>query len=135
MHSTSPKGNSNISQHDKNHEKLGKWIKNQRYEYKKYNNPDLGPSRLSRDRIEKLNECGFQWRLRPDRVPWEDRYKALVHYKAVNGHTNVELGHELRKWVQYQRSQRLHKIKWINLWLLDLNSCQGRNNRVAAATQ
>ena len=29
----------------------------------------------------------------------------MVQYKVVNGHTNVELGHELRKWVQYQRDQ------------------------------
>jgi hypothetical protein len=117
-------GHSNISQHDKDNERLGKWIKNQlscfsrfcwwwwwwcisrlastalfsphdvhsitlfysfpdnpvarRYEYRKYHNKGLGPSRLGKDRIEKLNEIGFQWRLRPERVPWEERFNVSL---------------------------------------------------------
>ena len=46
-----------------------------RYEYRKYHSKGLGPSRLGRDRIDKLNEIGFQWRLRPERIPWDDRFK------------------------------------------------------------
>lgn len=97
-------GHSNISQHDKDNEKLGKWIKNQRYEYRKYNNPGLGPSRLGRDRIDKLNEIGFMWRLRPERVPWEDRLQALVQFKAEHGHMRVPMTvTDLGKWTKNQR--------------------------------
>ena len=49
-----------------------------RYEYRKYHNKGLGPSRLGKDRIEKLNEIGFQWRLRPERVPWEERFNVSL---------------------------------------------------------
>ena len=46
-----------------------------RYEYRKYNTKGLGQSRLGRDRIDKLNSIGFQWRLRPEKIPWDDRFK------------------------------------------------------------
>jgi hypothetical protein len=49
-----------------------------RYEYRKFHVKGLGPSRLGRDRIEKLNAIGFQWRLRPERVPWDDRFHVRV---------------------------------------------------------
>ena len=71
-------GHSNISQHDKQNGKLGKWVKNQRYEYRKFMNKGLGPSRLGRDRIEKLESIGFQWRLRPEIIPWETRFEVRV---------------------------------------------------------
>lgn len=99
-------GHSNISQHDKDNERLGKWIKNQRYEYRKYHNKGLGPSRLGKDRIEKLNEIGFQWRLRPERIPWEERFNALVEFKEAHGHCRVPMNvPELGKWAKYQRDQ------------------------------
>jgi hypothetical protein len=72
-------GHSNISQHDKDNGKLGKWVKNQRYEYRKFMNKGLGPSRLGRDRIEKLESIGFQWRLRPEIIPWETRFEVSIH--------------------------------------------------------
>lgn len=74
-------GHSNISQHDKEHGKLGKWVKNQRYEYRKFMNKGLGPSRLGRDRIEKLESIGFQWRLRPEIIPWETRFEVRVRFE------------------------------------------------------
>ena len=99
-------GHSNISQHDKENERLGKWIKNQRYEYRKYHNKGLGPSRLGRDRIDKLNEIGFQWRLRPERIPWDDRFKALVEYKEIHGHCRIAMSAgDLGRWAKYQRDQ------------------------------
>ena len=41
-------------------------------------NKGLGPSRLGRDRIEKLESIGFQWRLRPEIIPWETRFEVSV---------------------------------------------------------
>jgi len=99
-------GHSNISQHDKENERLGKWIKNQRYEYRKYHNKGLGPSRLGRDRIERLEAIGFQWRLRPERIPWDDRFQSLVEFKKQYGHCRVPMTvPELGKWAKYQRDQ------------------------------
>eukprot|EP00574_Skeletonema_japonicum_P006645 CAMPEP_0201713680 /NCGR_PEP_ID=MMETSP0593-20130828/430_1 /ASSEMBLY_ACC=CAM_ASM_000672 /TAXON_ID=267983 /ORGANISM="Skeletonema japonicum, Strain CCMP2506" /LENGTH=508 /DNA_ID=CAMNT_0048202857 /DNA_START=84 /DNA_END=1610 /DNA_ORIENTATION=- len=99
-------GHSNISQHDKEHGKLGKWVKNQRYEYRKFMNKGLGPSRLGRDRIEKLESIGFQWRLRPEIIPWETRFEHLKEYKRLNGDCRVPLDNaELGKWAKYQRDQ------------------------------
>jgi len=66
----------------------------------------LGPSRLGRDRIEKLNEIGFQWRLRPERIPWDDRFKALKRFKEEHGHCRVPITvPDLGKWAKYQRDQ------------------------------
>eukprot|EP00984_Skeletonema_dohrnii_P009670 scaffold3705_cov107-Skeletonema_dohrnii-CCMP3373.AAC.1 len=121
-------GHSNISQHDKQNGKLGKWVKNQRYEYRKFMNKGLGPSRLGRDRIEKLESIGFQWRLRPEIIPWETRFEFfcdsphtqaldlslvlvtvsqhLKEYKSQHGDCRIPLDHaELGKWAKYQRDQ------------------------------
>mmetsp|Transcript_14493 Transcript_14493/g.23723 ORF Transcript_14493/g.23723 Transcript_14493/m.23723 type:complete len:497 (-) Transcript_14493:67-1557(-) len=99
-------GHSNISQHDKEHGKLGKWVKNQRYEYRKFMNKGLGPSRLGRDRIEKLESIGFQWRLRPEIIPWEARFENLKEYKRQHGDCRVPLDNaDIGKWAKYQRDQ------------------------------
>lgn len=47
----------------------------------------LGPSQLGRDRIEKLNAIGFQWRLRPERVKWEDRFEVRAY--DASGHSSL----------------------------------------------
>lgn len=81
-------------------------ITKRRYEYRKYHNKGLGPSRLGRDRIDKLNEIGFQWRLRPERVPWDQRFRDLVAFKEENGHCRVPLTvPDLGKWAKYTRDQ------------------------------
>jgi len=68
-------GDCNISQYDENNKQLGKWAKNQRYEYRRYNNKGLGQSRISRDRIDKLESIGFQWRLKPEKISWDQRFE------------------------------------------------------------
>jgi hypothetical protein len=74
-------GDCNISQYDESNKQLGKWAKNQRYEYRRYHNKGLGQSRISRDRIDKLESIGFQWRLKPEKVSWEQRFEVrLIWY-------------------------------------------------------
>mmetsp|Transcript_16600 Transcript_16600/g.28517 ORF Transcript_16600/g.28517 Transcript_16600/m.28517 type:complete len:437 (+) Transcript_16600:563-1873(+) len=99
-------GHSNISAYDEKHKSLGMWVKNQRYEYRKFHNKGLGQSKLDDSRIAKLNGIGFQWRLRPERPDWNARFEALVEYKKEHGHCRVPMnGSDLGKWVKYQRDQ------------------------------
>ncbi|KAL7460742.1 hypothetical protein ACHAXS_001187 [Conticribra weissflogii] len=56
------------------HSKLSKWVGKQREEYKKFINKQS--SQLSKKRIDKLNEVGFQWSLQQWTViPWEERFE------------------------------------------------------------
>eukprot|EP00956_Cyclotella_meneghiniana_P045586 scaffold375581_cov96-Cyclotella_meneghiniana.AAC.1 len=99
-------GDCNISQYDENNKQLGKWAKNQRYEYRRYHNKGLGQSRISRDRIQKLESIGFQWRLKPEKVSWEERFEQLKQFKAENGHCRPPQNHpEIGSWTKYQRNQ------------------------------
>lgn len=109
-------GHSNISQHDKEHGKLGKWVKNQRYEYRKFMNKGLGPSRLGRDRIEKLESINFQWRLRPEIIPWETRFQVreyiiMIHTVAcfllILSYTCYVLLFEIHDIIRTSESQRV----------------------------
>ena len=52
---------------------LSAWVRKQRYEYNQLNKKKV--SSLTRHRIEKLEMVGFQWRLRPDTIPWEERFE------------------------------------------------------------
>ena len=75
---------------------LGQWVENQRFR----------AGKLSKERIDALNEIGFVW------VPLEDawrlRFEELEAYKKENGHCNVpqrsegKLG-KLGEWVKTQR--------------------------------
>ena len=60
------------------HSKLSKWVGKQREEYKKFMNKQS--SQLDRNRIDKLNEVGFQWVLQQwTVVPWEERFEVCRH--------------------------------------------------------
>eukprot|EP00804_Cyclotella_cryptica_P001451 CCRYP_003693-RB/>CCRYP_003693-RB protein AED:0.07 eAED:0.07 QI:443/1/1/1/1/1/5/555/509 len=99
-------GDCNISQYDENNRQLGKWAKNQRYEYRRYHNKGLGQSRISRDRIDKLESIGFQWRLKPEKITWDQRFEALKKYKEEYGHCRPPQNYpEIGTWAKYQRNQ------------------------------
>ncbi len=44
----------------------------------------LGQSRISRDRIERLESIGFQWRLMPEKIKWEERFEVSVHHSIMS---------------------------------------------------
>jgi len=88
------------------YDKLGKWVKNQRYEYTKYNDKEAGTSKLNRHRIQKLEEIGFQWRVRGTvTVKWEERFEELKRFKEEHGHFFIPRKHTLLPWAQYHRAQ------------------------------
>ena len=111
-------GHCNASRYDKNNEQLGNWVKVQRREYGKFK--DRKPSQITKERIKRLEQIGFQWMLRPPRVhgspvAWEVRFEQLKQYQVENGDCNVPQKYtdnpKLGLWVKDQRMhyQRLMK--------------------------
>ena len=80
--------------------KLGTWVNSQRAAYK--------VSKLSQDRIDRLNSIGFKWALREaaPKVPWETRFDELFRYKTEHGDCSIPTRQApLGKWVNTQRQQ------------------------------
>jgi len=76
----------------------GKWVDKQRQFYKK--------NKLLSDRIELLNDIGFEW-VSSKVVSWIERFEQLKQYKQVYGNRNVSTldknYKELANWVSNQR--------------------------------
>jgi hypothetical protein len=91
---------------------LGVWVRNQRREYRKLQLKKSGQLRLSSstltpDRLDALQDIGFEWhKSRPQ--AWEKRYLELEAFRETFGHANVpEDYHEnfaLGQWCMNQRS-------------------------------
>jgi hypothetical protein len=66
-------------------------------------------------RIRQLEAVGFEWRVRPPSLKWEDRYSELLEYKATYGDCNVPQNYPpnkvLGKWVMKQRGFYYDKIR------------------------
>ena len=93
-------GDCNVSRYHAMHKTLGYWVGKMRTEFKN--------GKLSGERVAKLNELGFVWRIRekkPDAVDWTTRYNELIAYKQQHGDCNVSqydasyksLGHWVNK--------------------------------------
>lgn len=88
----------------KSNEPLSCWVRKQRYEYSKFIKKKK--SQITRERINKLSAVGFSFRLRPDTIPWDQRFDELVRFKQEHGHFNILSNHPtLGSWTVYQRSQ------------------------------
>jgi hypothetical protein len=61
---------------------------------------------IIKDRAKKLDEIGFQWRVREGNV-WEDMFEKLTAFRDQYGHCNVpqrwDEDRELGRWVNTQR--------------------------------
>ena len=78
---------------------LGNWVNHQR--------SNCRDGKLSQDRIDLLNDMGFDWALmeKGPKAPWETRFKELVQYNAVHGDCNVPRSQgQLARWVNNQRT-------------------------------
>ena len=80
-----------------NHPTLGKWVLNNRNEYKK--------KKISKDRINLLNKIGFIWDCLEHE--WQNRYQELKQYVEQNGDALVPQSHPiLGSWIGSQRNSR-----------------------------
>ncbi len=71
-------GTSHVSVYDENYTRLGSWVKRQRAEYKKYQLRGRTNSQMTKERIDKLDSIGFQWRLKAEKLTWDDRFEVSV---------------------------------------------------------
>ncbi|CAJ1926247.1 unnamed protein product [Cylindrotheca closterium] len=85
---------------------LARWVKRQRYQYKKFN--DNNPtSTMTTRRIQVLESLGFVWKSHAS--AWEDKLNELKAFKQQRGHCNVPAHYPenaaLSTWVKSQRRQ------------------------------
>jgi hypothetical protein len=93
--------------------KLGRWVSNQRAQYKLFQAGK--PSPMTEERIRELESIGFDWRTTKGRTTktdlasiWSARFQQLREYKVQSGHCLVPYQYsanpKLGKWVSTQRS-------------------------------
>lgn len=73
---------------------LGKWILTQRTKYVMFKTGEK--TNLTQDQIKRLTDWGFAWESkikkplkRADPLPWAERFKQLIRYRKIHGHTLV----------------------------------------------
>jgi len=94
-------GHCNVSVGYKENPKLARFVNNSRTQ--------KADGRLSQERIELLEQIGFQWaELNTDK--WEERYLQLLYFNEENGHCNVPYNYsdnqQLGNWVSQQRQKK-----------------------------
>ena len=102
-------GDCNVPQKWGDNLQLGRWVQTQRCQYRLYKEGKA--SSMTEERIEKLNDVGFEWVLT---FTWGDRYEEIKAYRSKYGDCNVPRGWsdnpQLGTWVNSQRYQyRLYK--------------------------
>lgn len=100
-------GHCNVPQRYAANKSLGNWVSTQRTQYRLRQNGKT--SNITADRVQKLEEVGFEWEVKKPACPWDVRYKELVEFKLSHGHCNVPQRYRSNKslgnWVTTQRSQ------------------------------
>lgn len=101
-------GHCNVPQKCKDNPQLGKWVKNQRKDYKLREKGKK--SAMTDGRIALLEEVGFEWAVeRKDHDKWELRCNELKEFKRKHGHCKVPTkckdNPQLGQWVDTQRQQ------------------------------
>jgi len=77
--------------------RLGSWVEQQR-QYRKRGT-------ISEDRVQKLNDIGFDWRTESKEKFWNNHYQLLVEFKKNNGDCQVIQNEKsLGSWVSRQRT-------------------------------
>jgi hypothetical protein len=84
---------------------LSLWVRNQRSQYIKYQKGKSKGCFLTKDRIQLLEEIGFQWHVQNDR--WMDQYRKLLEFQKKFGTVHVPTDYQddpsLSRWVSHQR--------------------------------
>lgn len=84
---------------------LARWVKRQRYQYKRYQ--DGKPSATNKSRIDLLDSLGFIWDAHA--AAWQEKCNELKAYTMQHGHCHIQ-SHDpqnvkLSTWVKCQRRQ------------------------------
>ena len=94
-------GDCNVPQRYERNRCLANWVSAQRTAFRN--------GGLSEERVEKLDEIGFEWKPRKKReqASWTGSYNELVYYKEQHGHCNIsqhdEANKRLGSWIHKQR--------------------------------
>ncbi|CAJ1951438.1 unnamed protein product [Cylindrotheca closterium] len=85
---------------------LARWVKRQRYQYKKFRDCDPTSTMTTR-RIQELESIGFVWHSHAS--AWQEKVNDLMAFKQRTGHCNVPSHYAenaaLSTWVKCQRRQ------------------------------
>jgi hypothetical protein len=103
-------GHCNVPTRCKQNPELGKWVTDQRSQYKSHLKGKTSP--MTTFRIKELEALGFEWGVCI--TAWEDRLDKLADYRKIYGHCNVPHKYsnnsKLSIWVANQRHQyKLHR--------------------------
>jgi len=113
-------GHCNVSQRYADNPSLGQWCSQMRTAYKKVQKGIKTNSKLSQDRIERLEDIGFQWGVDYDKV-FKKRCCELITFKEEVGHCNVPISYadnpSLGQWCRqartaYKKVQKGMKTKY-----------------------
>jgi len=100
-------GRTNVPNKYEENKELGRWVSNQRTEYKKFKKN--GKAKITKERIEMLNSIDFEWVAQNDESLWNRRFTELKDYKEKFGDTKVPYDFkdniQLGQWVSTQRYQ------------------------------
>jgi transposase-like protein len=92
---------------------LACWVGRQRQQYKLLREGKKGCINITEERIQKLQDIGFEWFL-PQCTPWDERFEELKAFQKEHGHCRVINNrqdkdssdtHQLYHWVRNQRVQ------------------------------
>jgi hypothetical protein len=102
-------GQSNVPKNYCENTRLGKWVANQRCQYKLHLEGNI--SSITTYRIQALESLGFEWD--SHEAAWEVRLSELADYRTLHGHCDVPRKYsentKLANWVAKQREQyKLH---------------------------
>ncbi len=98
------KGDCDVPQNYVENPLLGRWVTTQRVCYNK--------KKLAQDRIDKLNNIGFTWKLRSgankQQASWEEMFLQLCKYKNTHGDCDVSSSQDstLAAWLTKQRAKK-----------------------------
>lgn len=89
----------------KTNQKLARWVKRQRYQYKLFVS-DPSSSTMTKQRVALLEAQDFCWDSQG--LSWEDKLEELKAFRSQHGHCNVPSSYKnfaLAHWVKCQRRQ------------------------------
>lgn len=105
-------GNTSVPKRYSKNQPLANWVDRQKVFYRFYEEGKHSP--MTKDRIQSLNELGFDWgkRRKGTHLSWKERRQQLADYTVQVGNTNDSKGYSENKslgaWVDHQRRQ--HKL-------------------------